>query len=814
MSSFPPVRHRSALRRWADPVAGPALIVAAVLITLHGFWLSPRLTNQQVDQLAFWLPRWCYLGTNLAHGHLPTWLPNQFGGVPFLSDPQSGWLYLPAMALFSMTSCARALGLFVTLQPILAGLGLYLFFRNERVGRPAATVGGLTLALIMAGSAISLSVPFSGTLAWTALALAGAAGYLHAGALGPRLGWLAFTELCLIQVAAAHLTDGLVLAAVVLGLYLVARSVSLVRSGQRSPGSAALMVVGVFAVFPLLAAAILLPRLALLPRTAIGRGYVELGRLANQLSGTKGAAPLAQHGVGPWWGSAFARGPGGYGGALAILLLPVAFASRRWRAPAVALAAAGLLGWMLNLDALVSQPSARSFALKSSLGELWLRDPYRFRYLVPFAVAGIGGFAVQGWIDKGRTSGASAIARRSLWLVPWAALLVLAPLIGGAEPTLFVPLLIGSAGAWPLLGATATGRRWAAVALPLLTAAELVTVAVVTQGGPAPLPRGAPPSRVDPGLGRAFPTLHAPTIEPPAYTVPGPIGRTIKRLGSNGRYLTFDPEIAADPANPRGFLLHQQPDDWPAYENGRSILFGLDEVQGYSPVQLMPYWTLVRRIDREAPIYYNAAHLQRVDPSVLRLFAVRWVIQPVHRASAVAREGRFALYAVEHPEPMASLVFDWTTVSPGKGLRDTLNLRSANKAVVAPAHGAEPPPSSGQPAGGGRVNRYRELDPNHIRVEVSAAGPALLVVRNAYDRGWVATVDGREQPVLVADYLMQGVPVPAGTHVVDLRYRDEPLGVGLVVSGASWGLLLAWWLLAVVRSRRRATPIPFPTSIR
>ena len=119
---------RPVLVRWA----GPILIVAAVLVITHGFWLFPRLTNQQVDLLAFWFPRFCAMGSNLAHGHIPTWLPNQFGGVPFASDPQSGWLYLPVMALFTTLSCVRAIGWFVVLQPMLAGLGLYWFFRNER----------------------------------------------------------------------------------------------------------------------------------------------------------------------------------------------------------------------------------------------------------------------------------------------------------------------------------------------------------------------------------------------------------------------------------------------------------------------------------------------------------------------------------------------------------------------------------------------------------------------------------------------------------------------------------------------------------
>ena len=49
-------------------VAGPVLIVAGVLALLHGFWLFGRLTNQHVDVLAYWLPRWCYLGKSLAHG--------------------------------------------------------------------------------------------------------------------------------------------------------------------------------------------------------------------------------------------------------------------------------------------------------------------------------------------------------------------------------------------------------------------------------------------------------------------------------------------------------------------------------------------------------------------------------------------------------------------------------------------------------------------------------------------------------------------------------------------------------------------------
>jgi hypothetical protein len=39
-------------------------------------------------------------------------------------------------------------------------------------------------------------------------------------------------------------------------------------------------------------------------------------------------------------------------------------------------------------------------------------------------------------------------------------------------------------------------------------------------------------------------------------------------------------------------------------------------------------------------------------------------------------------------------------------------------------------------------------------------------------------VDGREQPILVGDYFLQAVPVPAGSHTIALRYDDPWVGLG------------------------------------
>jgi hypothetical protein len=808
-------------RRRAPKVAGPLLIALCPLVVLSGFWLGGQLTDQHVDLLSFWLPRWCFLGTSLADGHLPTWLPHQFGGVPFASDPQSGWLYAPAMVLFSTLSCTRALGVLVALNPVIAGLALYAFFRLEGLGRPAATVGSLTIALTMAGSVVALSMPFSGTLAWTAVALAGAAGYLHARVTVSVLGWLGFTAFALSQVAAVHLTHGLLTAGLVVGLYVVARSVALVRAGSRSTGRALLAGLSLLVAFPVLAAAVFIPRVALLPRTSLGHGYAELARLTAELSGPLPGPVLPDVGLSPWWGTSFARGPGGYVGALAILLLAVALWSRRWRPPAIAFAVAGLTGWFLNLDALIQNEALRRFALRSWIGELWLRDPARLRYLPLLAFAALAGYGLQAWLDLSPASNRRALIRRMLWLAAPVALFCLVPLAAGSPAAPYGLFLAGAVVAVPLLLAAARGRTWAGVALSAAVAVELTTAGLI------PL-LSTPPSRAGSihrgpeAFGHAFGQLRRPSIDPTDYLAFGPIGRAlVDSRWAHGRYLTFDPEVAA---LWRGFLTDQAPGSWPAYENGRSILFGLDEIQGYSPLQLDRYWRLVRTIN-VTPIFYNAATFQVLRPEVLALFGVRWLITPagtpaLRGTTEVVEEGRYRLHQVSSIPARASLVFRWVRVPSDEALDAVLRRESDPRFEVI----VERDPSvDGRELSIRRVARgtvgYEEVSPNHVRLRVSSTASGLVVVRNAFDSNWRATLDRRPAELLRADYLMQAVAVPPGDHIVELTYRDDPVGYGLAVSGVAWGSLASaiGWLLFGERRRRNSaaaisaastTPVP------
>ena len=93
----------------AKALAGPALIVGAVLILLHAFAFSGLITNQYEDLLPYWLPNYCFLGRSLASGTIPLINPTVLGGVPFAANPQTGWMNLPVMSLFSTLPCDAAM---------------------------------------------------------------------------------------------------------------------------------------------------------------------------------------------------------------------------------------------------------------------------------------------------------------------------------------------------------------------------------------------------------------------------------------------------------------------------------------------------------------------------------------------------------------------------------------------------------------------------------------------------------------------------------------------------------------------------------
>jgi hypothetical protein len=60
-----------------------------------------------------------------------------------------------------------------------------------------------------------------------------------------------------------------------------------------------------------------------------------------------------------------------------------------------------------------------------------------------------------------------------------------------------------------------------------------------------------------------------------------------------------------------------------------------------------------------------------------------------------------------------------------------------------------------------------------------------------YPKGWHATIDGKEVPILRANYVLRALEIPAGKHAIEFRFEPKPYVIGNKITlASSWILLL------------------------
>jgi hypothetical protein len=773
----------------ASAIAGPVIILCSVTFGLRGFVFHPFITRihpEHPDILTMWLPRFAFLGRSLASGHVPLWNPFEMAGYRFASDPQSGWLYAPAMLFFSLLNPGLATRALIVLNPLLLGLGLYAFLRSEGLSRPTATGGGLSAAMAVSASHITIELPFAGTLAWTAVMMLGASGYRHATRWSRRLVWLGLGAFGWSQVASAHLSHGLIQATVLVVAYLAAASIFDVRQGKASTPAALGRAVLFISTLPLASLAVLVPRIAFIASSSLHGGY----------GGDHG--PIATEGVWAGWPFAFGSDPGAYVGSVILLATPLALRARRWRHLTWAFGAALAVTYALTTSAVVTLRWYRRLATRVPFGTVLLHDPERFRYLAVIGIPVLGAVGIQGLLDA-PLSGKSALA----WLGAGSILWVALPLALGTHPARLGLLMAAAIAAAPILWVLATrSYRWALIGAVAVLATELLVSSELSAHAQFP-----PAPRLGLEGGALYPPpkpLEQPTVSQDVFLAAPTFVDTLR--GTYDRYLDW---LWPNASQPNGYLNLQSPRYTPALLNGRGTLFGVHDSLGYNPVQLPRYWTFIRAIQPNA-VRYNVSLIAQPSLNVMRLLDARYLIvrsgsRPPLPGTVIARTGGFDLVQVDGWEHRVSVVPDWSVVSTSADAFTDVARQSFDSARTAVLE-QEPGPTPELTQHQGSAS-YAERDPENVIITVDAPSPSIVVVRTVYDPGWTATVDGAPVPVLPTDFLIQGIPVTAGHHQILLTYRDRAVTAGVRASAVAWFALLGSALAATVVERRR-TPHP------
>jgi len=278
----------------------------------------------------------------------------------------------------------------------------------------------------------------------------------------------------------------------------------------------------------------------------------------------------------------------------------------------------------------------------------------------------------------------------------------------------------------------------------------------------------------------------APTGDPAIYAVtPAIVPELSRRLGTDSagfprRYFSLamplDPTPFPDPV--RLALLREAG----ALKGALGMRFGLEGVGGAGPA------------------------LARTEEVVLRpgqrSFALAGAGAVV--LSAAGPDGRPSEYAPPVLDPAAGLprafvVPEAIIVAPDAAVSAALSP-SIDPRRTAVLEEGEPLARDAGWTDEGAGARLVSRSPSRVVLEARASAPGFLVLLDAYESGWRATVDGSPAPVLRADAAFRAVRLPAGTHRVEFSYAPPGLREGLGIGLAG--------LLGLALAAIRLRPVP------
>lgn len=784
------MRNSSSWELWRCRRGDIAAVLGLLLLTAVVEW--PLLTGGTmvgVDPATFFYPMYSLLGERLRAGDLPVWNPHQFAGAPFAADPQSGWMYLLAMLLFTFLPLSAAAKSFMFLTLFLSGVSTYALARVLRLSVSGALLAAVSY--ILSGRLYERNVgcfACAGVAAWLPLLILCTEMAMRGQTWISRSLWWAGAGLALSQILAIWPGQGAYYSLLLLGMYVVYRG--LVQPPGRADtlphrtGMAVLHLLGVGVFGFGLAAAGLLPRLE----------YNALSSLAGGYEGEQQQAV-----VGGWhlrdWALMLERTTSSlYIGSATLLLALLAplVARGRHLTPLWSLVAVGSL--VLSLEG--PTPLHMLAYLLPAFDRLHPHNPGRILALTYLAIPLLAGATWSALPYRGR----------------WTALLSVGPVLGAVwlraqDVPLALPVLLVALLAALIIATHALlTRRWPIASALMLSIVVLDLIIAAT---------GMIEHRLaDPGA-QGF-----RKVSLDEYYEPTPAARFLQERtrAEPVRYFGYDPQTS------RWNILHRarfgDPTAAPLLINNRAMMLGLHDIQGYNPIHLVRYDELITAINGHTQEYRESyIYPLGLGSPFLNLLNTRYVVVPSttlsewfevhalkHTHTVAYSDAQVAVLENPNALPRAWLVHSAQEVRPGEAL-ELLGDGSVSPALTAVLEEEAPPLALPTDArqDEARITLY---EPDRIRVHTRSAAPGMLVLSEMHFPTWKAYVDGVPARLLRANHVLQAVALPAGTHTVELRAESLTLRAGLAISLGFALLILALGFACVARHRGLGRAIP------
>ncbi len=204
-----------------------------------------------------------------------------------------------------------------------------------------------------------------------------------------------------------------------------------------------------------------------------------------------------------------------------------------------------------------------------------------------------------------------------------------------------------------------------------------------------------------------------------------------------------------------------------------SSSYKLQTLDGYDPLYLQRFGELMAALKRDRPDITPPFGFNRIitpqDPSlkIIDLLGVKYVLSLDKLSSPklkpVFTDGFVQVYENQEAFPRAFFVKHTLIADSNQQAIDKL-FSSENilhdTAVVENVQNFKANWSLGQ----ARIIKY---EPNIIDIQTTNAGEGFLVLTDSFYPTWHATIDGREATIYLTDYNFRGIIIPKGKHLVE-----------------------------------------------
>ncbi|MFZ0545452.1 MAG: glycosyltransferase family 39 protein, partial [Candidatus Promineifilaceae bacterium] len=231
-------------------------------------------------------------------------------------------------------------------------------------------------------------------------------------------------------------------------------------------------------------------------------------------------------------------------------------------------------------------------------------------------------------------------------------------------------------------------------------------------------------------------------------------------------------------------------------------LYGWEDIGGISPIKPQVLAEIETLLKVRKWQLLNVTHVISDEPLDLEGLTPLMTFQG---GLSVDREKEGFIYRFDDALPRAWMVYE-TAVAADDAMALAAvgdpNVDLSRQVVLAPG---STPAETTSPESEAAVT-INAPQPGQLTISLDTETAGYLVVSEWNYPGWRAWIDGEPTPIQQADLALQAIPVPAGAHHIEFRFRPPEVPIGIIIS------LLTLVASFVVAWRWRPSAVVLPSS--